>query len=111
MATKHSITVRLRRSFAQRTPSCSTRPRRSLAVDCVSRALWQRSGRPLDDGRTTSRDEHERLRRAPGSGVGAGAVWPCDHAGSDQAIPLAAGIFLDVLNIFLFFLQIFWRSN
>ena len=33
------------------------------------------------------------------------------HAGSDQAIPLAAGIFLDVLNIFLFFLQIFGRSN
>jgi len=33
------------------------------------------------------------------------------HAGTDQAIPLAAGIFLDVLNIFLFFLQIFGRSN
>ena len=33
------------------------------------------------------------------------------HAGSDQAIPLAAGIFLDVLNVFLFFLQIFGRSN
>jgi len=40
------------------------------------------------------------------------------HAGSDQAIPLAAGIFLDVLNIFLFFLQIFaqeliplWRRS
>ena len=33
------------------------------------------------------------------------------HAGADQAIPLAASIFLDVLNIFLFFLQIFGRSN
>jgi hypothetical protein len=28
----------------------------------------------------------------------------------DQAIPLAASIFLDVLNIFLFFLQIFWTD-
>jgi modulator of FtsH protease len=29
------------------------------------------------------------------------------HAGNEEAIPLAAGIFLDVLNIFLFFLSIF----
>ena len=29
------------------------------------------------------------------------------RAGSQEAIPLAAGIFLDVLNIFLFFLRIF----
>jgi uncharacterized protein len=33
------------------------------------------------------------------------------HAGSDQAIPLAAGIFLDVLNVFLLFLQLFGRSR
>jgi FtsH-binding integral membrane protein len=33
------------------------------------------------------------------------------HAGTDQAIPLAAGIFLDILNIFLFFLQLFGRNN
>jgi FtsH-binding integral membrane protein len=33
------------------------------------------------------------------------------RAGKDQAIPLAAGIFLDVLNVFLFFLQLFGRSN
>ena len=33
------------------------------------------------------------------------------RAGNDEAIPLAAGIFLDVLNIFLFFLQLFGRSN
>jgi uncharacterized protein len=33
------------------------------------------------------------------------------RAGKDEAIPLAAGIFLDVLNIFLFFLQLFGRSN
>ena len=31
------------------------------------------------------------------------------RAGNDEAIPLAAAIFLDVLNIFLFFLQIFGR--
>ncbi len=31
-------------------------------------------------------------------------------AGKDQAIPLAAGIFIDVLNIFLFFLQLFGRK-
>jgi modulator of FtsH protease len=29
------------------------------------------------------------------------------RAGNDEAIPLAAGIFLDILNIFLFFLRIF----
>jgi FtsH-binding integral membrane protein len=33
------------------------------------------------------------------------------RAGNQDAIPLAAGIFLDVLNIFLFFLRIFGRSN
>ena len=33
------------------------------------------------------------------------------RAGTDQAIPLAAGIFLDVLNIFLFFLRIFGRGT
>ena len=33
------------------------------------------------------------------------------RAGTDQAIPLAAGIFLDVLNIFLLFLRLFGRSN
>src|SRR5207253_6464771 len=31
------------------------------------------------------------------------------HAGSEEAIPLAAGIFLDVLNIFLLFLRLFAR--
>jgi modulator of FtsH protease len=31
------------------------------------------------------------------------------HGGADEAIPLAAGIFLDILNIFLFFLRIFGR--
>lgn len=31
------------------------------------------------------------------------------RAGNDEAIPLAAGIFLDVLNIFLFFLRLFER--
>src|SRR3954469_12711333 len=31
------------------------------------------------------------------------------RAGGDEAIPLAAGIFLDVLNMFLFFLQLFGR--
>ena len=31
------------------------------------------------------------------------------RAGTAQAIPLAAGIFLDILNIFLFFLRIFAR--
>ena len=29
------------------------------------------------------------------------------RAGSDSAVPIAASIFLDVLNIFLFFLQLF----
>jgi FtsH-binding integral membrane protein len=33
------------------------------------------------------------------------------RAGNNEAIPLAAGIFLDILNIFLFFLQIFGRQN
>jgi FtsH-binding integral membrane protein len=33
------------------------------------------------------------------------------HAGTNEAIPLAAGIFLDVLNIFLLFLRLFARSN
>src|SRR6201991_4592224 len=33
------------------------------------------------------------------------------RAGAQEAIPLAAGIFLDVLNIFLFFLRIFGRSR
>jgi FtsH-binding integral membrane protein len=29
------------------------------------------------------------------------------RAGMQEAVPLAAGIFLDVLNIFLFFLRLF----
>jgi FtsH-binding integral membrane protein len=33
------------------------------------------------------------------------------RAGADDAIPLAAGIFLDVLNIFLLFLRLFGRSS
>lgn len=33
------------------------------------------------------------------------------RAGSDEAIPLAAGIFLDVFNLFLFFLQLFGSSR
>jgi uncharacterized protein len=33
------------------------------------------------------------------------------HGGGDEAIPLAAGIFIDVLNIFLFFMRIFARSS
>jgi FtsH-binding integral membrane protein len=33
------------------------------------------------------------------------------RAGKNEAIPLAAGIFLDVLNIFLLFLRLFGRSN
>jgi FtsH-binding integral membrane protein len=33
------------------------------------------------------------------------------HGGTDEAIPLAAGIFLDVLNIFLLFLRLFARSS
>lgn len=33
------------------------------------------------------------------------------RAGGDEAIPLAAGIFLDVLNLFLLFLRIFGRSS
>jgi FtsH-binding integral membrane protein len=33
------------------------------------------------------------------------------RAGTQEAIPLAAGIFLDVLNVFLLFLRLFGRSN
>jgi|SRR3954452_8074740 len=33
------------------------------------------------------------------------------HAGTDQAIPLAAAIFLDVFNVFLFFLQLFGNRS
>jgi modulator of FtsH protease len=33
------------------------------------------------------------------------------HAGTSEAIPLAAGIFIDVLNVFLLFLRLFGRSN
>ena len=33
------------------------------------------------------------------------------RAGGDEAIPLAAGIFLDVLNLFLLFPRVFGRSN
>ncbi len=33
------------------------------------------------------------------------------RAGADEAIPLAAGIFLDVVNIFLLFLRLFARSS
>ncbi|MGN6167910.1 MAG: Bax inhibitor-1/YccA family protein [Solirubrobacteraceae bacterium] len=33
------------------------------------------------------------------------------RVGNDEAIPLAAGIFLDVLNVFLLFLRLFARSS
>ena len=33
------------------------------------------------------------------------------RAGTDEVIPLAAGIFLDVFNIFLFFLRLFGRRS
>jgi FtsH-binding integral membrane protein len=33
------------------------------------------------------------------------------HGGTEEAVPLAAGIFLDVLNIFLLFLRLFGRSS
>jgi FtsH-binding integral membrane protein len=33
------------------------------------------------------------------------------RAGSDEAIPLAAGIFLDILNVFLLFLRLFGSSR
>lgn len=33
------------------------------------------------------------------------------RAGNDEAIPLAAGIFLDILNVFLLFLRLFARSS
>jgi FtsH-binding integral membrane protein len=32
------------------------------------------------------------------------------RAGRDEAIPLAAGIFLDIFNLFLLFLQLFGRN-
>lgn len=32
------------------------------------------------------------------------------RAGTEEAVPIAAGIFLDVLNVFLFFLRLFARS-
>lgn len=33
------------------------------------------------------------------------------HGGQDEAIPLAAAIFIDIFNIFLFFLQLFGRDR
>jgi modulator of FtsH protease len=33
------------------------------------------------------------------------------HGGANEAVPLAAGIFLDVLNVFLLFLRLFGRSS
>jgi modulator of FtsH protease len=33
------------------------------------------------------------------------------RAGTDEAVPIAAGIFLDVLNVFLLFLRLFARSS
>ena len=33
------------------------------------------------------------------------------RAGMEEAVPIAAGIFLDVVNVFLFFLQLFGRSK
>jgi modulator of FtsH protease len=33
------------------------------------------------------------------------------HAGNDEAIPLAAGIFLDILNVFLIMLRLFGNSR
>ena len=33
------------------------------------------------------------------------------HGGTNEAIPLAAGIFLDILNVFLLFLRLFAGSN
>lgn len=33
------------------------------------------------------------------------------HGGQDEAIPLAAAIFIDIFNIFLFFLQLFGRNR
>jgi hypothetical protein len=32
------------------------------------------------------------------------------RSGEDQAVPIAASIFLDVLNVFLFLLQLFGRD-
>ena len=65
------------------------------------------------------------LRPHPGRVHGLVARRPCDLRAlhrhrlqspapgwqADEAIPLAAGIFLDVLNIFLFFLRLFARSS
>jgi FtsH-binding integral membrane protein len=33
------------------------------------------------------------------------------RAGMNEAVPIAAGIFLDIVNVFLFFLQLFGRSD
>ena len=33
------------------------------------------------------------------------------RAGMEEAVPIAAGIFLDIVNVFLFFLQLFGRSK
>ena len=33
------------------------------------------------------------------------------HGGANEAIPLAAGTFLDILNIFLLFLRLFGNSR
>jgi FtsH-binding integral membrane protein len=33
------------------------------------------------------------------------------RAGMDEAVPIAAGIFLDIVNVFLFFLQLFGRKE
>jgi modulator of FtsH protease len=33
------------------------------------------------------------------------------RANMDEAVPIAAGIFLDIFNVFLFFLQIFGGNN
>ena len=32
-------------------------------------------------------------------------------AGTDDAVSIASGIFLDILNVFIFFLQLFGRGN
>ena len=33
------------------------------------------------------------------------------RAGMDDAVSIAAGIFLDIVNVFLFFLQLFGRNE
>jgi FtsH-binding integral membrane protein len=33
------------------------------------------------------------------------------RAGMDEAVQIAAGIFLDIVNLFLFFLQLFGRRE